>query len=235
MGFESWHAFYRSDLQAVYALWTFPLLFLVWMGATGRWRAKAGESRDDRFLRLYALGFAVETLIDPVATGPLVGALGWGATGATLSGLLFVLLGDFRVYWLVFALADRRPATGAPLRRALLFTPIVAIGGFAINAALGTVFGEMPGQVLWLCHELLFVAVALWLRHTAIAAVEVPRRDALRRVCAFVITYYGLWAASDALILATGNDVGWLLRVLPNQLYYGLWVPTAYFALRDEL
>ena len=41
----------------------------------------------------------------------------------------------------------------------------------------------------------------------------------------FVIGYYGLWAAADAIILTTGADMGFLLRVLPNALYYGGFVP----------
>jgi hypothetical protein len=30
-----------------------------------------------------------------------------------------------------------------------------------------------------------------------------------------------LWASADAIILATGSDLGYLLRVVPNLLYYG--------------
>ena len=37
----------------------------------------------------------------------------------------------------------------------------------------------------------------------------------------FVLLYYGLWAAADALILATGADLGFAVRVVPNVLYYG--------------
>ena len=52
----------------------------------------------------------------------------------------------------------------------------------------------------------------------------------LRRVCAYVIAYYGLWASCDALWLATSLDVAWLLRVLPNQLYYAFFVPFVWLA-----
>ena len=41
----------------------------------------------------------------------------------------------------------------------------------------------------------------------------------------FVIGYYALWASADAIILASGADVGFLLRVVPNALYYGGLVP----------
>ena len=36
-----------------------------------------------------------------------------------------------------------------------------------------------------------------------------------------MLLYYGLWAAADALLLATGADSGFALRVIPNLLYYG--------------
>jgi hypothetical protein len=40
-------------------------------------------------------------------------------------------------------------------------------------------------------------------------------------VSRFVLLYYGLWACADAIILATGADFGFGLRVIPNVLYYG--------------
>jgi hypothetical protein len=33
--------------------------------------------------------------------------------------------------------------------------------------------------------------------------------------------YYGLWATADVIVLGIGSDLGFLLRVLPNLLYYG--------------
>jgi hypothetical protein len=40
-------------------------------------------------------------------------------------------------------------------------------------------------------------------------------------VSRFVLLYYGLWATADVIILATGSDLGFALRVVPNVLYYG--------------
>ena len=39
--------------------------------------------------------------------------------------------------------------------------------------------------------------------------------------------YYALWAVADVAILS-GRDWGWALRLVPNQLYYGLLVPLCY-------
>ena len=36
-----------------------------------------------------------------------------------------------------------------------------------------------------------------------------------------MVLYCGLWATADLVILATGSDLGYLLRMLPNLLYYG--------------
>ena len=57
MGPESWHGFYQSDLQAVYAPVVVPALFLVWLAASGRVRAAPDEGPGARFLRLYRRGF----------------------------------------------------------------------------------------------------------------------------------------------------------------------------------
>jgi hypothetical protein len=43
----------------------------------------------------------------------------------------------------------------------------------------------------------------------------------VQRVAHFVVIYYSLWATADLIILTTGADVGFAVRVLPNVLYYG--------------
>ena len=173
MDFESWHAFYKSDLQAVYWLQVLPAAFLVYWLVTAPGRL-AADAPVARFVRLYALLFCIETLIDPVATGPLVRALGLGEGGGTLMGLLFVLLGDFRVFWLVVAVASpqRRPASA--IGEAVLWTPIVAVSAFALHAWLGFALGGVPDQLLWMIHELLFVAIAVVLRVFVIARRTAP-------------------------------------------------------------
>ena len=92
---------------------------------------------------------------------------------------------------------------------------------------------ELPEQALWLIYELCFLALALLLRN-----VYLPHKDPedtgehsrfLRGALSYVAVYYGLWASADALILLAGLDAGWLLRALPNQLYYAFWVPFVFF------
>jgi hypothetical protein len=49
-------------------------------------------------------------------------------------------------------------------------------------------------------------------------------------VCNYVTVYYALWAGCDAIWLATSFDPVWLLRAVPNQLYYAFFVPFVWHA-----
>ena len=55
----------------------------------------------------------------------------------------------------------------------------------------------------------------------------------VRSTLGLVGAYYGLWAAADVLILC-GVDAGWLVRLVPNQLYYGLFVPFVWWRFFDR-
>jgi hypothetical protein len=230
-----WQVFYQSDLQGVWALLPVPALFLLQRLVAGR----GPDARVDAcgaFVERWARVFAVVTLLDPLATGPAVRALGLaGAPLGTAVMLCFVLLGDFRVFLLGLFLA--RPGAGLPgtLRRAALLTAAVPLFAFAADAAIGLLRPDRPGQVLWLVYELAFAALAAgFLRRTLPSRVSDPHvRRVLRRVASYVALYYGLWAAADVLILG-GLDAGWGLRILPNQLYYAFFVPFVHRAFLRE-
>jgi hypothetical protein len=224
--FASWRAFYESDLQGLYALLLVPSLWLAWRLARGRPAAPGVHPPAAAFVDAFALTFAVQTLLDPLATGPLARTLGGHAPRAL--GLAFVLLGDFRVFLLVAHLAGARCALGPALREAALLTPVVPLAALGAEKALSALAGPLPGQALWLLHETAFLGMVAFLRRRVIArrgASAPPALQAyLRAVTAYVAVYYGLWALSDALLLA-GAEWAWGLRVLPNQLYYALFVP----------
>jgi len=141
----------------------------------------------------------------------------------------FVWLGDFRVTLLVCELGG----TSRPwLRAALLACLVPLLDLLLFFGLLRSLWPEAPGQLLWLTHEMAFLALALWMR-----AVWVPRlapdetaghRSFLRSALAYVAAYYALWASADLLILA-GLELGWALRLVPNQLYYGFWTPFVFF------
>src|SRR5262249_43735398 len=87
--------------------------------------------------------------------------------------------------------------------------------------------GPLPEQVLWLAYEIAFVALALWWRARRIPDRRPIALRYLRAVLAYVALYYALWGVADVLILA-GVDLGWALRVIPNQLSSSFWSPFAW-------
>jgi len=205
--FASWHELYDSAAQQPWALLAATFAFGVWRLAAPP--PGPGALPGARPLVIgWSLFFGLETLLDPLATGPLASALG-SAPASTVLGVAFVLLGDLRIWWLVFRISSG--PRGLP--RALAATVAVPIAAWAITTALA----PLPDQALWLVHESLFVALAVAVSRRLAGSFE-------RSVLAYAAVYYALWAACDVLILA-GVDAGWLLRWAPNQLYYGFTVP----------
>jgi len=194
-----------------------------------RGRPAGCDGPSSRFVWTYSLVWAIETMLDPLCTGPLTRALGLtDELAGTALMFVFVLLGDLRVFVLVFGLAGDR----GWLARAAGFTLVVPAFAGLVYGGLGLLAGELHGQVLWLAHETGFAAMALYLsrrwipdRVPAHAEADGVRLRGMLRACvAYAATYYVLWACADLVILA-GLDEGWALRIVPNQLYYGLWVP----------
>jgi hypothetical protein len=238
MPFSSFHELYESDAQSVYALWLVPLLFLAFLLLTPTGRAAASTWRpgDASFLRGYMIFFGLETILDPFATGPFLRSIGQQNTGVGTTVLLtFVLLGDFRVFLLLFRMARPERPLAKALLRAAAWTFIVPIAAYATDSALRRLRPDLPSQSIWLVYELFFLAMALWLRGVGLPAWVAPndpeRRRGLRAIAAYVATYYALWALADVLILVFGLDLGWLLRVIPNQLYYAFFLPFAWFQI----
>ena len=233
MAAGSWRALYASDLQSLWALVAVPAAFLVWLLARGRRRLARDADPRGRFVASWAIAFALETIADPVATGPVARALELEGGAAEALPLVFVLLGDWRVWLLVAALVlppARRRAAFAGSALATLVVPALAYGA---HAALRARWPDLPGQVLWLVYETAFAALALWVRARGLSSLA-PAADAralraARAVLAWAVATYLLWAAADLLVLA-GVDAGWALRMLPNQLYYALFVPFAFWA-----
>ncbi|MDX1649853.1 MAG: hypothetical protein R3263_08355 [Myxococcota bacterium] len=220
-----WLAFYRSDLQALYAKGVFPLLWLVHRAVTGPPRGGVDPACAG-FVRAWCLLFAVETLLDPWITGPVARSLD-SPGAATGLAVLFVLLGDLRVLWLVAHVAGpERP--GRALALALAGSAAIPLAAILATRALAAAGGPLPEQALWIAHELLFLGLV-----GVLGRAVVPRRVApgrahvvpfLRSVLGFAAGYYALWALCDLLLLA-GAPEAWALRAVPNQLYYGLTVP----------
>ena len=210
----SFEELYASPVQHPWLLWVAALfgLFLA--------LSKPGLSKR---ARAFCASLTVLSVLDAWLTANSV--LGVGALeGAAASWipLLFVLLGDFRYFF--FVEAARADGTLAVTRKTLAvagaWTILVPIGSQLVVHAIGS---EEP-RVLFLVYETLFMMLSLGLY-----AAYLPRHAQAvrwtRRVTLFVFIYYGSWAFADAIILCSGADAGFLVRMVPNVLYYGGFVP----------
>jgi hypothetical protein len=86
--------------------------------------------------------------------------------------------------------------------------------------------GAGEGRVLFLVHEAMFTMLALgmWLVTRARRDRDDGERRWLAKLCAFELLQYALWASADVAILV-GSDAAYLLRVVPNIMYYVAFVP----------
>ncbi len=122
----------------------------------------------------------------------------------TAFALLFVLLGDFRFFYLL----------EKQLPRAVMLTFVVPV--LVVPCRLL----EVEERYLWLSYEVGFFLLA------GVLSVlrKKPEQQALIR---FELVQYGLWIFAD-LVLLRGHDVGWAIRIVPNFLYYTLFLPFAW-------
>lgn len=218
MNFETWYSFYYASWQSPWALMVVPVFWLVARSVAPR----ATKDRAGRFVSLWAGIFLLETMLDPVA-GLLAKDASEGVQTAV--SLFFVLAGDFRIFSLVFVLALGVGSLGRGLGLAAGATAVVPVVAWCINQLLAVTLEEVPGQVLWLVHESLFVVACYALARFWLPQQESgPHGQFLGRVLGYAAGYYALWAGADLLILAE-VDAGWLVRCVPNQLYYALTVP----------
>jgi hypothetical protein len=202
--------FYASPIQHPVALW------LAAGVALGICITRRGLSPS---MRQYCVALGVLSLADAWLTTsdiPLLGPLPDALSG--IVPLFFVLAGDLRVLLVVMAGTSdgRLVLTGRSLLYACALTLVVPV---FTQVALALLPASMGGaRVMFLIYEIAFAVLALALLRWHPSA---SRAGWIRRVTGFAVLYYGLWASADAWILATGSDLGYLLRLLPNLLYYG--------------
>lgn len=231
----SWHAVYYSELQSVYALLVLPTAFLAWRLAAPMDPNRACVPEAARFVSIASLVFAIATMIDPLSTGKLAKLDGIeGTFAATAIVFFFVLLGDFRVLLLAIGVARPERDLRSKIGWAVGMTLVVPVLAGSIYAVLGAIFADLHGQVLWMVYEAGFLGlcVALSRRWVPGTLDDDPtsraKADYLRALFGFSAAYYALWLGADLLIVAGGLDLGWAVRIVPNQLYYAVWVPFAY-------
>jgi hypothetical protein len=201
-------AFYGSFVQHPVLLWAVAVLAV----------ALCLARRDlHPSVRRYCVGLGALSAFDAWLTSSPVPGLGElpEALGSAVP-LLFVLAGDFR--YLLVVTAGTPDGTLAPGARSLAAAAGLTLVVPLLSQLVVMALPEASARVLYLVYEVLFLALAAVLASRHPGARAAPWIRALSR---FVMLYYGLWAAADAVLLATGSDLGHALRVVPNLLYYG--------------
>ncbi len=174
------------------------------------------------FLYGYLVLFTVAILADATATG------GWspvplGTTAYTVFSVLFIVLGDLRY----FVLVERVTHPNATLARVMVWSIGVSLIMPVGSGVLTRVVPAMQNdRVLYLVYEAVMGCIVVGLDRFRYSVPEVPTeiRAWVHRVSLLFATLYFGWALSDAVILL-GVDAGHLLRIVPNVLYYGAFLP----------
>jgi hypothetical protein len=220
--FIDWQALYDSPLQHPGVAWFVGLGTLTWLLL----RVPASS------LRAVLALIAVETIVDALFTGAFSPMPKSGAV-AQVVPIAFVVLGDLRLFVLVERF--RRPGVtwARALGRALpwaFVVPVVQGVGIRVLPAYFT-----HERRIYLAYELLFCLLGAGLlvtRYSSREATPAQGRYATRLVALFLVQYV-LWATCDLLIL---SGAGWALglRMVPNAIYYGLFVAAAAFLAPEE-
>jgi hypothetical protein len=228
----SWHDAYYSELQSLYSLLVIPAAFIAYRLVVPADSTRGVVPKAARFVALATFVFAVLTMLDPIATGRLIEADAIAGTIiATAVPFLFVYLGDLRVLLTVLVVARPEERFAVTLGRAAAASTIVPITTGILYWALRAIVPDVHGLWLWMIYEagffaLCVVAVRGWLPR---AGVEAEGRAFIEALFGFSAAYYALWLAADVLIVVFSLDLGWAIRMVPNQLYYAVWTPFVYF------
>lgn len=172
------------------------------------------------FLAGYLVVFAFEIAADAMATGAL-SPIPKGAAWGTPVVVAFVILGDFRYFVLVERFRAKGRGLGAVLGVAAAWAFVVPVASFVARNVVPAL--AAPVRVTFLTYELMFLVLALGVRFAVLpktaAGADARVRRWLFEVTVFEVVQYGLWAAADIAILS-GVEAGYLLRLVPNVMYY---------------
>ena len=173
-------------------------------------------------LRNVLLIFTGVTALDAWLTGALT-PLPAGSALAQNVSIAFVILGDLRLFVLLQRFRNATPWAPA-IAVAVVFSLVVPVAqAIAIRAAPGALTDL---RRIYLVYELLFVLLA-----TLLLALRYPSRSASSPelgwyatiLVGFFLVQYALWVVCDVLILS-GIEFGYGLRLVPNALYYGVFL-----------
>ncbi len=208
-------SFYDSFWQHPLLLWIAPIVFLLLL--------PKGGSTFTKSLRV----FTWLTIVDPLVTGPILSAVDLGDQVESMLMIAFVIIGDFR--WFFFFEFFDESGRGQVDRRGMLRVLGLSLIVPVVQGALLRLFPEQfvsPHQ-MYMVYELCFFLLVIVFLLFRVRRFEQSARSYKSELCFYALGYYGLWALADQIILTWG-DIGFALRVVPNLLYYSLFLPFAY-------
>ncbi len=178
--------------------------------------------RQRGFLRAWGLAFALLIAGDGYANGalsPVPPNTGW----ATFFQVSFVIIGDFRYYLLI---EEARTPRRSPLFVAIASVVLAFVVPLAAQFFRATTSISTSPRWTFLTYELLFLGFLL------VYGFVLRRRKTRfeRTLFRFELVQYLLWASLDVLLLTVKADVLHLVRIVPDVLYYVLFVPFALHA-----
>ena len=189
------------------------------------------------FLAGFLVAFTFEIAADALATGalsPIPKDAPWGTPVA----VAFVILGDFRYFLLVerYRAGSERRSAGAVFGSAAAWAFLVPVASFALRSLVPSL--AAPVRVTFLTYELMFLVLALVLRFAVLPRTAAGAAPDVRRwlfeITVFEIVQYALWASADVLILS-GVPQGFLLRLVPNAMYYAFFLPFVFVRAPERL
>ena len=206
----TFEAFYASPTQHPFLLWAAAGAALIYC---------ATRTNLDATVRRYCFALVVLSGLDAwMSSAHIYGIGALEGMAASVVPLFFVLAGDTR--FLIVAVAGspggKLEINGRVAALAAGLTVLVPVTTQVILRSLPESMNH--ARMMFFIYEVLFVLLTL----TLLRVHENVRTNPwVQRVAHFVVIYYGLWATADLIILTTGADIGFAVRVLPNVLYYG--------------
>lgn len=195
-------------------------------------------SRKLPFFTAWSVLFLCEITLDALLTGEISPWRNTATVGYV--AIPFVILGDARYFMLVERFT-RAPDPAAPTPpRALVIALAQSLPVPALSIGLTKLLPHLlpDARSLFLVYEVEFLLVALawrfWYLPPRLAKVPADTARWLRELTAFEAVQYLLWAAADVVILLH-HDAGFALRIVPNVMYYGLFLPFALMRAPREL
>jgi hypothetical protein len=205
-----------------------PLLAIALLGIRAARRAHDADPRRRAFL-LSFLVIELAILVDAFFTGAW-SPLPPESTAAQAAAAVFVVLGDLRYFYFIERQRGEVAAgSRSALRAMTIALPVSLIVPVGTAVCRGLWPARLQGNFLYFVYELalLVVAVAFALARRPRVTDRADRRRAyVTRLLVLEVVQYATWAIADLLILA-GEDIGYLVRVLPNAIYYAAFVPAA--------